>query len=120
MPQNTFRALLREVTFTKEMLGSGAAQIRKANYAAHGLYAQAFANLSIGMERIGKLCLLLDHYIQTGGHFPTFKYLKGKIGHDLELLGSLGGDLASRHNISFTYLLCNGRPLFKYKHPCWW
>jgi hypothetical protein len=52
-----FKALLKEARFTKEMLGSGATQIRKANYATKGVYFQAFTNLSTGLERIGKLCL---------------------------------------------------------------
>lgn len=69
--------------FCKELLGSGATQIRKANYAAQGLYFQAFTNLSIGLERMGKLCLTLDHFINTNGKFPTNQDLKTNIGHDL-------------------------------------
>jgi len=34
---DVFRALLKEAQFTKEMLGSGATQIRKANYAKKGV-----------------------------------------------------------------------------------
>ncbi|GEM87746.1 hypothetical protein [Meiothermus granaticius] len=82
----TFVALLKEAQFTKELLGSGATQIRQANYASKGLYFQSFANLSTGLERIGKLCLILDHYIETQGSFPDFKYLKNEIGHNLNLL----------------------------------
>jgi len=74
--KETFKALLKEAQFTKEMLGSGATQIRKANYATKGVYFQAFTNLSTGLERIGKLCLMLDHYIETNGKFPDSKYFK--------------------------------------------
>lgn len=82
----TFRALLREAQFTKELLGSGATEIRRANYTTKGVYFQSFTSLSTGLERIGKLCLMLDHYIATSGKFPDFKYVKHEIGHNLALL----------------------------------
>lgn len=77
-----FNALCKEAMFTKELLGSGATQIRNANYATQGLYFQAFSNLSIGLERIGKLCFILDHFVETNGEFPTDDQLK-KISHNL-------------------------------------
>lgn len=82
----TFNALLREAQFTKDILGSGATQIRRANYASKGLYFQAFTSLSTGLERIGKLCLMTDHYIDTAGTFPDFQYMRKTIGHKIGLL----------------------------------
>jgi hypothetical protein len=64
-----FQALLKEAQFTKEMLGTGATQIRNANYATRGVYFQAFTSLSTGLERLGKLCILLDYFIEHG-KFP--------------------------------------------------
>lgn len=110
-PQQTFQALIKEATFTKEVLGSGTTQIRKANYASHGVYAQAFAGLSVGLERIGKLCLILDHYLDNGGKFPDFNYLKNQIGHKLELLQSRGEEIAKRRNIKFRFLSALNHPL---------
>ena len=81
-----FLALLKEAQFTRQLLGAGATEIRRANYASKGVYFQSFTSLSTGLERIGKLCLMLDHYISTGGNFPNFKYLKYDIGHNLGLL----------------------------------
>lgn len=78
-----FDALIKEALFTKELLGYGSTQIRRANYATRGLYFQAFSNLSIGLERIGKMCLILEHFIETHGSFPTDDYLKKSIGHDI-------------------------------------
>ncbi len=103
--------MIREATFTKEILGSGATQIRKANYASHGIYAQAFAGLSVGIERIGKLCLILDHYIENNGRFPDFNYLKNQIGHKLELLQTRGAEIAKRRKIEFRYLAALDHPL---------
>ena len=77
-----FRALLREATLTKQMLGAGATYIYKANYALHGMYFQAFSSLSIGLERLGKLCVMLDHAIDNAGAFPDDAYMR-KVGHDL-------------------------------------
>ena len=83
MYSETFRALVNEAMFTKDILGAGATQIRKGNYAQKGMYFQSFTSLSTGLERIGKLCLMLDYYIEHGGHFPDFRYLKNEIGHDI-------------------------------------
>jgi hypothetical protein len=82
----TFKALLSEAQFTKELLGSGATQVRQANYATKGIYFQAFTSLSTGLERIGKLCLIVDHYIENNGTFPDLNYLKHHIGHKLRVL----------------------------------
>lgn len=81
-----FDALLKEAEFTRELLGSGATQIRRANYASRGLYFQAFASLSTGLERIGKLCLMLDHALENRGRFPSFSYMQKEFGHDLLLI----------------------------------
>lgn len=96
---STFNALLKEAQFTKEMLGTGATQIRLANYATKGIYFQAFTSLSTGLERIGKLCLMLDHFIRTGGTFPTSYEMKHQIGHKLELLYERSQDVIGRRSI---------------------
>ena len=107
----TFVALIREATFTKNMLGAGATQIRVANYANHGVYAQAFAGLSVGLERIGKLCLMLEHYIEHDGQFPDFKYLKNSIGHKLEVLHDRAKEIAQQRNIDFQFLKSLDHPV---------
>ncbi|WKN21478.1 hypothetical protein [Azotobacter vinelandii] len=107
----TFTALLREATFTKEVLGAGATQIRTANYAHQGIYAQAFAGLSVGLERIGKLCLMLDHYIEYNGRFPDFNYLKNSIGHKLKLLQTRASEIAHQRKVKFHFLAELNHPL---------
>nr|WP_156889300.1 hypothetical protein [Halomonas sp. 1513] len=100
----TFLALQKEALFTKEVLGAGATQIRKANYANKGIYFQAFTSLATGLERIGKLCLMLDYYASNGGSFPDFKYLKNEIGHDIELLYERSLEVAARRGVKFYFL----------------
>lgn len=109
----TFLALLKEAQFTKELLGSGATQIRLANYASKGVYFQAFTSLSTGLERIGKLCLMIDHYIETGGSFPDFNYLKNEIGHKLVLLYERSQGVIARRSISLRFLQNLDGPIHK-------
>ncbi|ENY6473607.1 hypothetical protein NI382_08975 [Vibrio parahaemolyticus] len=104
MFSKTFNALADEATFTKEMLGSGATQIRKGNYASKGNYFQAFTSLSTGLERIGKLCLMLDYYIDNDGKFPDFHHLKKQIGHDLELLYKRSQEIIQKRGIKLKFL----------------
>lgn len=108
-----FNALCREAMFSKELLGSGVTQIRKANYATQGLYFQSFSNLSIGLERIGKLCLVLDHFIETSGEFPTDVHLKKSIGHYLLKLYEQSQSVILKRGLSI-------RSLPKLDNPIHW
>ena len=109
----TFNALIREATFTKEVLCAGATQIRKANYSTPGVYAQSFSALSLGLERIGKLCLMLDHYIDNEGRFPDYDYLKNKIGHKLGLLQTRAAQIAEERQIDFRFLDNLNYPIYQ-------
>jgi hypothetical protein len=100
----TFKALNKEAQFTKEMLGSGATQIRNANYASKGIYFQAFTNLSTGLERIGKLCLLLDYFVEHDGRFPDFDYMKDEIGHKILVIYEKSLNVISKHSIEMKFL----------------
>jgi hypothetical protein len=100
----TFKALLKEAQFTREMLGAGATQIRNANYASKGRYFQAFTSLSTGLERIGKLCLILDHYMDHGGSFPDSHFMRREIGHNIEAIHGKSVDLVNKYSISMKFL----------------
>lgn len=99
-----FKALSNEALFTKEILSSGLTQIIQADYIYKGKYFQAFNNLSIGLERIGKLCLILDFYIEGNGKFPKLTYLKTEIGHKLLVLYNKTNDIIIRRSISLRFL----------------
>ena len=100
----TFNALNKEAQFTKEMLGAGATQIRNANYAFKGIYFQAFTSLSTGIERIGKLCLMLDYYIDHNGTFPDLNYLRNEIGHRISLIYQKSVSVIARLDLRFDFL----------------
>jgi hypothetical protein len=104
MFSETFKALNKEAQFTKEMLGSGVTQIRNANYAAKGVYLQAFTNLSTGLERIGKLCLMLNHFIDHDGKFPDFNYMKNEIGHKIVVIYEKSASVVTKRSISMMFL----------------
>jgi hypothetical protein len=99
-----FNALNKEAAFTKEMLGSGATQIRYANYASKGIYFQAFTSLSTGLERIGKICLMLDYYVDHNGAFPNTDYVKHEICHNLDLIYDRSIALVIKRSISMKFL----------------
>jgi len=104
MFNETFNALVKEGQFTKEILGAGATQIRNANYARKGVYFQSLTSLSTGLERIGKLCLMLDYYIDNDSTFPDFKYLKNDIGHKINVLYEKSIEVKKKRNISLRFL----------------
>ncbi len=100
---DVYKAFLNEALFTKEILGLGINQIRKANYATKGIYYEAFTCLSTGLERIGKLCLILDYYINSNGALPNIKYMKKGIGHDLVKLYKKSEEVSKKHKINFRF-----------------
>ena len=104
MINETFKALAKEAEFTKEMLGSGATQIRNADYASKGVYFQAFASLSTGLERIGKLCLMLDHYIDHNRQFPDSSYMKNEICHNIAVIYNKSTYIIAKYSISMAFL----------------
>lgn len=103
MERNNFTALLNEASFTKEILAIGVTRLGKANYASKGIYYEAFTCLSTGLERIGKICLLLDYYIDNNGAFPDLNYLKKQIGHDIEKLYDNTLKIVKKRNIKLKF-----------------
>lgn len=102
----TFLSLSEEAAFTSEILKSGVTKLGKANYAQRGLYFEAFTNISLGIERLGKLCVLLDYYIHNNMTFPNEDYIR-KIGHDLSELYNKSHELIKRNNIQLRFDLPN-------------
>jgi len=111
MLSDSFNALLKEAQFTLEMLGSGATQVRKANHTAKGTYFQALTSLSTGIERIGKLCLILDHYLATGGQFPSHEQMKNDIGHDIEKIYRKSQGIIQGRGITLDHLQSLSSPV---------
>ena len=99
----TYYALLTEADFTCQMLGSGATQIGRASYASKGVYFQAFSSLSTGLERLGKLCLMIDHFLEHG-RFPDLSYVRREIGHQIVAIHERTAAIVCRRGIALRHL----------------
>jgi hypothetical protein len=102
--EKTFWTLLSEGHFTFEILASGVTQLGKVNYAKKGIYFTSFISLTTGLERIGKLCLILDFCIKNEGTFPDEYFLKKEIGHDLEKLYKKSQEIIVKQNFKLSHL----------------
>ena len=95
---------INESTFTAQLLGSGVNLIGSANYGRKGDYFQAFTNLATGLERIGKLCVLIDFAIDHQGQFPTEKEFEQlKLRHDLIKITELCKGIKQKRNYTFRF-----------------
>ncbi|MFU2048195.1 hypothetical protein ACLSZ7_00350 [Avibacterium gallinarum] len=70
-----------ELEFVRGLLGTGLTDIRKADIQRKHFYFTAFSSLSIGLERMMKLCLILEYHIRNGD-FPTQNEIRN-YGHNL-------------------------------------
>lgn len=95
-PPASWTPFLREAGIASQCLTTGLATLRKANHAQHGLYNQAFFELSIGFERLLKLIVVIDHALEHVGQFPTNTILKQSYGHDLDSLFRKAQEIRAR------------------------
>lgn len=76
-------ALHRESSLVQQLVGSGATALGRANYAdKKGEYYNAFFGLSLGIERLAKLVLVIDHAIDAEGQLPGQAVIRA-YGHKL-------------------------------------
>ena len=96
-------ALHREVSLVRQLIGSGATSLGKANYADKtGEYYNAFFGLSVGLERLAKLIMVADHAISTGGRLPDQGTIR-KFGHEISKLLDKADAIAKCHKLSLDY-----------------
>lgn len=74
-----------EATFVKYLIDSGIAALGNANYSGKGRsdYVRAFLEISVGMERLGKLIIVADYALNHQGCMPDHTYLSD-FGHNLK------------------------------------
>lgn len=82
-----YKRFVNEVEFSRQLLGIGLTSLRKANFSNQGIYYQALSSLSLGLERLMKLCLILDDFNKSG-EYTSQSQLK-RYGHDLLKLFNL-------------------------------
>lgn len=97
-----FSAFCDEAMFTREILAIGVTQLYKANYSTKGVYYQTFICLSTGIERMTKLCILLDYYIANDGKLPSENYIRA-YGHKISDLFKVCQKIAEQQEIKFRF-----------------
>ncbi|MFE7634470.1 hypothetical protein ACFU7Z_10655 [Kitasatospora sp. NPDC057518] len=80
-----WRLLVQEASLSEQSIGIGLSYMRKANADHPGFYYGAFFNYTIGLERLMKLVMLVEHRVRVG-EFPGSTDFKRTYGHDLEKL----------------------------------
>lgn len=92
------RAISQEAHLSQALLGAGTTSIRRSSSGAPGRMYEAFFGLSQGIERIGKLILVADHYARSGAFMPTGEVERYR--HDLRRLVRAIEDIASSRGVS--------------------
>lgn len=99
MNSQPYLLLLNEGHLVQGCLRSALAALLKSSSAERGPLYSALFNYSIGLERLLKLSLLLDHCIENKGFFPTHAQIKG-FGHNLISLHGSGEKLVQRYSVA--------------------
>lgn len=107
-----FLSLNKEIDFTSEILSSGIDQLRKTSFSRKGAYFQSFSSLSIGLERLAKMCVILDYSISNDLLLPDDKYMRG-IGHDLDNLYTRCIKIQDLHNIELDFPIKRDDEIYK-------
>ncbi|WP_099063755.1 hypothetical protein [Serratia sp. BW106] len=98
-----WRALGREASLVRHLIGSGATAIGRANYADKlGEYYTAFFGLSVGLERLSKLILVTHYAIENRGRMPNEQVVR-KFGHKLIDLTNEVENISEKMQLSLRY-----------------
>ncbi|WP_146084297.1 hypothetical protein [Rathayibacter sp. AY1F6] len=112
LPAGAKRALTQEAWLAKALLETGMTALRGADYGMQGRYYEGFFNVSIGLERLGKLIVALDHRVAheafpTGSHFRV-------ISHNLVELFEILENIVERRGIQLEGLGDEPRAVLKF------
>ncbi|UVM51568.1 hypothetical protein LOY38_05855 [Pseudomonas sp. B21-015] len=80
-----YKTLEQESFVIRSCLATGLTELRNANLNEKGRYYSAFFQLAIGIERLAKMALILDHMARNNLQAPGHSTVKG-YGHDLQVL----------------------------------
>lgn len=90
--QPSFLLLQQEGFLIQSCLTLGLSHLRSSNVSEKGNFYSASFQLSIGLERLMKSILVIDHMVRNKMSTPTIKEMKKK-GHKLTVLFDAVGDL---------------------------
>lgn len=87
----------------RQLIGSGATALGRASYADKmGEYYTAFFGLSVGLERLAKLILVVNHAISNRGAMPAESVVR-QYGHKLADLMDAANEVALKHSLKLDY-----------------
>jgi len=93
----TFILLQQEGHLFSATLAAGLTELRRANVHEKGAFYNAFFQLSIGLERTLKTCIIIDHMLSNALEPPSKATLKG-FGHNLLRLYSEAASVSERRD----------------------
>jgi hypothetical protein len=88
-------SLLLETSLAASCLGNGLTEIRRYSFADKGRFFAGMFGVSVGLERILKVCVVLEHLLRTDAP-PNEEQLRG-FGHRLSALLRVARELNKRH-----------------------
>lgn len=91
------RAIFQEAHLSRALLGAGTTSIRLSSSGDPGRMYEAFYGLAHGVERIGKLILVADHYARTGVFMAPGEVERYR--HDLKRLLRAVEDVATTRGV---------------------
>jgi len=95
----SFLLLQQEGYLISSCLTTGLTELRVANVHNKGAFYSALFNLSVGIERLLKSIVIMEHMLSNNLSVPSKKQLK-KYGHNINELYDTAVSIASNHNIS--------------------
>jgi hypothetical protein len=101
-----WQAIARELALSVEQIAHGVQALDRASFARPAEYSRAFFGLSVGLERLCKMTIALDHAVDNNGAFPPSRAFK-TYGHDLKALLDNVDVIAGARNVDFG---TTGRP----------
>lgn len=104
-----FHLLLQEGYLFRSCLATGLTEFRAANIHNRGAFYSALFNLSIGLERLLKSCIIMDHMLSNNLETPSIKQLKS-YGHNLSELYSSVCTISNKHATSIPQLSTYSKP----------
>lgn len=96
----TFLLLQQEGHLIQSCLTNGLTELRAAHVHNKGAFYSSLFNLSIGMERLLKSAVIIDHMLRNNMVAPTVKQLKG-YGHNIIELFDACGKIAEERSFQF-------------------
>jgi len=101
MPE--WHAIARETKLVCQLMGTGVTSLGRAGYSdMMGEYYTAFFSLSVGIERLAKLILVVDHAILNGGTMPNERVVRN-YGHKLVHLLNTAGRIEKNYGLTLPF-----------------